>query len=688
MNYDGVATGGRTIPIELRRKVEQLRDKIHQLNHQYYVQCVRTEATDAEYDEMMDELKALEAKHPELEDPNSPTQKVGAPLLAGVDDVEHAVQMFSLEKVTTVEGLIKFFGNHDWDGVLEPKIDGTSVSIKYINGRLVQAISRGDGITGKDITHNVRTIRSVPMVLHRGRKLTMEVRGEVFMRWSSFEEHNKRLQAEGEDLAANPRNAAAGAMNLKDPAECAKIPLDFVAYQIVGKVDGIEVKTQTECLVELEELGFFTPTLLPTPRESSEAMCQSGFILNDEEQLSHHITSLEKARHVQDFPTDGLVFKVNDLAIQEDLGAGTKCPKWAVAFKYPPDRATTSIKQIEWGVGKTGKVTPVAIFEPVVLSGSKVAKASLCNRDEIKRLNVNVGDEVVIEKSNEIIPKVIKVARKHSKGTAPAPTKCPACGVAISTFQGFVDVYCVNPVCKAQAEAKLVYATGKHGLDIDGCGPQAIGLCIENGIQKLSDLMAEQDFAFLKGAAQKKMKAGVKKALDAPFWRKLSALCIDGWGKQTCQEAATRWPTMMKLVEAFDNGQVETMFRENKAHELDLYLRAYEEEIVALSDLGFFPTEAKESAGVLTGKSFCITGSIPGCPDRTDVEEEIRKRGGITKSSVSQKLEYLVIGDNPGNNKLTAAKRWGTKCLSPDQLFEMMNWRPKAPVTIDPDQER
>lgn len=685
VNYEGVGLGGKEMDNELRRKVENLRERIHHLNHQYYVQCVRTEASDAQYDELLAELKELEQRHPELEDPNSPTMKVGAPVLAGLDEVKHKVPMLSLEKAKDVASLIHFFGGSECEGVIEPKIDGASLSVHYINGRLVQAVTRGDGIKGKDVTHSARTIRSLPLML-KGRKLTIEVRGEVFIRWSSFDEYNRLMEDKGEDLAANPRNAAAGALGLKDPADCARVPLDFIAYQIV-KTDELAMTYHTDVVELLEELGFFTTSLLPMPIESTEGMFQFGFALNDEDEVRRHIARLDKARRVQDFPTDGLVFKVNDLAVQRELGVAATHPKWAIAYKFQPDRAKTTIKQIEWTVGKTGKITPVALLEPILLSGSKISKASLCNPDEIKRLDVNVGDEVVLEKSNEIIPKIIQLATKQSKGFAKPPAKCPACGAALSNFQEFVDVFCLNSTCSAQSEAKLVWATGKHGLDIDGCGPQAVALCLENGIKTLSALLAEKEFAFFKGAARKKMQTGVKKALEAPFWRKLSALCIEGWGQLTCQEAATKWPTFRQLIEALDVGEVKNVFRDSKAHQLDLFASAYEAEIVALDSLDFFPAKAEETESVLAGKSFCITGSITGVPDRADVEEEIRKRGGVTKSSVSRKLNYLVVGDSPGNNKLIDAKRWGTKCLTPDQLFEMLAWRPKHPVTINPDKE-
>lgn len=393
------------------------------------------------------------------------------------------------------------------------------------------------------------------------------------------------------------------------------------------------------------------------------------------------IENLDKSRRLQDFPTDGLVFKVDDLKAQGEMGRGTTAPKWAVAFKYPPDQAKTRIKRIEWTVGKTGKVTPVAEFEPVLLSGSTVARASLCNADEIRRLGVNVGDDVLIEKSNEIIPKVIKVVDHRSKTVAPTPAKCPVCGADIKRFKDYVDVFCDNTRCPAQAEAKLVYAVSKSALDIDGCGPQAVSTFIQNGVVTLSQLL-QSNCVFFKGATKTKLLAGIQKAMTAPLWRKLSALCVDSWGKQTCIQAATRFPSMVSLIDAFDNKQLSYVIGPDKAKEFGAFMQAQNTELMTLGEIGFFPEtpEQPEEAGGLKGKSFCITGTLPGGVGRDEAEEQIRKRGGVTKGGVSRNLDYLVVGTAPGNTKLEGARRCGTACLTGEQLFEMLNWNPEVTV--------
>lgn len=673
-------------PTEIRHEVENLRNQINEWDFRYYIQAGAGAPADSEYDQAKDRLKALLAEYPQLEDPNCPTQRVGAPLLGGTQKIKHKVPMLSLEKVTTVAGLIKFFGDQDLPGIVEPKIDGASLAVSYVNGRLVQAVTRGDGTEGQDVTHCARTIKTLPIRLER--KLTLEVRGEVFICWSAFDKMNEQRELAGEDLAANPRNAAAGALGLLDPREAAKIPLSFIAYQIIGDYDELGVEGQADILELLEELRFLTSSALPKPVQNCEAMCQHGFSLNDAAELKDWVNRLDEARRLQDFPTDGLVFKVDDLAMQKEIGSSKTCPKWAVAYKFKPDRATTTLKQIIWTVKKTGKVTPVGIFKPVLLSGSTIERASLCNRNEIKRLNVNVGDDVEIEKSNEIIPKVMAVVAKHSQGTAKMPVKCPACGSDIKTFEGYVDAYCVNPACKAQAQSKLEYAVGKEALDIDGCGPQTVAICMENGINSLPDLFKNQEFAFLKGAARKKLQQGVAKALTAPLWRRLSALCVEGWGVQSCQSVATRWPSMGQIIDASDNGELKDVVGEDKAGAFALFLKAWKEGLMDLDGLGYFEDVVSEASGILGGKSFCITGSIPGCSGRTDAEEEIRNRGGIVKDSVTRKLDFLVVGENPGLTKLTAAKRWGTQTITTDQFFEMMGgWNPSVDPSVSQPRE-
>lgn len=679
--FRGVALGGKDVTPEIRQRYHHLCALVHRLAYEYYIWAAPT-VSDAEYDRLFDELKQIEKDHPELADPNSPTVRVGCSALSTFAKVAHQVPMLSLDKATTAEEVAALLGGHQ--GVIEPKVDGCSLSIRYVKGRLVQALTRGNGREGDDVTHNARTIRTIPLWLKK--PLTIEVRGEVYMKYSDFAKMNEALAAAGEELAANPRNSASGALKLKDSKECAKVPLNFMACHILEPVEGYA--TQDAVLELLEELGFATTSALPLPIEECTTMFQSDVNLGSVPDIKEHIDNLDTSRKLQDFPTDGLVFKINDLAVQRELGNGTTAPRWAVAFKYPPEQVETRITQIEFTVGKTGKVTPVAILEPVLISGSQVSRASLCNGDELRRLKVDVGDSVLVEKSNEIIPKVVRVTKKHTRGKiAQMPTECPDCGAQLVPYEGMVDIFCVNPACTGQVEARMRYATGKQALDIDGCGEQTVKLLIQGGIHTLGDLFAATDFPYLKPAARKKLLAGRELALKAPFHRKLIACGIEGWGVQTCQDITQRFPSFDQLVDASDTNAIEPVpgIGPVRAASLRNYLQTWAEELVRLAELGFWKVTKRDQIEnpAIRGKTFCITGGLPDC-SREQAHAEILKRGGLVKSSVSRQLNYLVVGDAGGQNKASAALRWGTVCLTPEEFFKMMDW---FPVAVNPERE-
>ncbi len=688
--YTGIMLGGMEISPELREEVACLRKQIHQWNHDYYLWHAPT-VTDAEYDQAFDRLKALEDQHPELADPNSPTQRVGAPVENAFAKVKHRAPMLSLDKVTEAIQVVEFFGSVQ--GVVEPKVDGISLAVRYARGRLVEAITRGDGLLGDEVTANARTIRTLPLVLKA--PLTFEVRGEVFIRFSAFARMNDELVRAGEEPAANPRNSASGALKLKNPAECARVPLEFMACRIMESLKGYE--THEAVLEFLEEQGFCTTSSPPMPVKECMTMFQYGLDLGNVNDLSEILQQLEHSRRMQDFPTDGLVFKISSLALQQELGDGVRAPKWALAFKYPPEQIQTCIRSVEFTVGKTGKITPVAHLDPVLISGSTVARASLCNRDELTRLAVDVGDEVLVEKSNEIIPKVIRVVRKASPGKILAmPTLCPVCGEPVAVYDDVVDVYCTNAQCAGQSEARLRHAVSKQALDIQGCGAQTVALLHANGIQTLADLLEAQDLPCLKPATRAKVLQGIKESYQRPFWRKLMALCIEGWGAGVCADIAARFPDMDVLTAAlFSSEDSEQQFLEvlpgvgevrlkNFKHALEVH----GEELVRLFDAGFWnqaQSEAVENAEI-RGKVFCITGDLSGCT-RDQAHEAIRKRGGIVKTSVSKYVHFLVVGEAPGLGKTKAAQRWNTPCLTPDEFFLKLKWFPRQELLSDPDKE-
>jgi DNA ligase (NAD+) len=599
----------------------------------------------------------------------------------------HAVPMLSLEKATTPAAVVSFFGEAV-AGVVEPKVDGLSLAARFVNGRLVQALTRGDGRKGSDVTANVRTIRNFPIVLRK--PLTLEVRGEVYIRHSHFSAWNEQLIAEGETPAANPRNAAVGALRLLHSAECAKVPLSFMACGTPTVIEGYS--EHVAVLELLEECGFATTSGLPLPVKECLSMYQRAVDLGDEKELAELIVQLEQSRRYQDFPTDGLVFKINALALQHELGSTHTAPRYMLAFKYPPEQAETELMRVEFTVGKTGKITPVGHFQPVRLSGSTVAKASLCNGDELARLRLGVGDRVVLEKSNEIIPKVMRVAKLSAQPRLKMPEACPACGQPLQRTEGFVDVYCVNPVCPAQAKARLTFALSKHALDMDGCGEKAVEQLVEHGIVSLADLLAAKSFPFLKPVAGKKLLAGVQQAMQVPLWRKLAALNIEGWGKTTCMEMATQYSDVLALYDAVEKDStlpiLKRRFAAQKAESFLQFFKVHQELVVRLDNLGFFAPAAEERIEnpKIAGKTFCITGSLPGVSDRHLAEEEIRKRGGAAKGSVGRKLDYLVVGESPGDTKLRAALHWNTKRLTPEEFFALMEWQPSCPQR-DPEHE-
>jgi DNA ligase (NAD+) len=656
---------------ETARQIEDLRAQIHDWNKQYYA-WGNSQVEDAEYDRAVAELKELEAAHPECHDCNSPTARVGSQEVSTFPKAAHSSRMLSLDKATTVAAVCKFFPAGSI-GIVEPKIDGISLSLRYMHGELAQAITRGDGSIGDDVTLNARTVRNIPLVLPS--RATIEVRGEIYMKWTDFNAHNAELIAEGDAPAANPRNAAAGALKLKDSTETAKRRLSFMAYSVLGDVD---LPTEEVMLEWLENNHFPSVSLPPLPMVDSENMTQYGIPLTDPAEVSRLVDRMDKCRKAQDFPTDGLVFKLSDRAAQQELGSGTTAPNWALAFKYPPEQVTTTMLGIDITVGKTGKITPVARFTPTLVSGSTVASASLCNQAEINRLGVNVSDKIIVEKSNEIIPKIIRVAEKHSKGPYTIPTACPSCSQPVSKPDGLVDYYCFNLKCVAQVTARLRHAVGKSGLDMDGCGDSLVDDLVKQGAASIADVFTIMPK--LKPAAQARFARARKSALAQPFWRRLHALCIESIGKSKSQELAAKWPTLSLLIDAVSvekNNLVAKLIGKSSHDELRTALFARWDELDALSKVGFFndkPPEKTEQP--VAGLAFCITGNLS--VRRMDAETAIEKAGGLIKSGVTKKLDYLVVGPDGGATKSRAAQRNGTKCINEDELWTMIGTRPKA----------
>jgi DNA ligase (NAD+) len=646
---------------ETSDRISKLRADVTRYSYQYYVlNC--SPITDAEFDKLYNELADLEREFPQYADPASPTQRVGAKCTS-FNKVPHTDEkMLSLENTFTAEEVLKYLG--PTEVTMEPKIDGLSLKLIYVKGVLTQAITRGDGMEGDDVTANARTIPTIPLKLSA--PVDCKVKGEVYMRYSTFNQLNTKLEKEGKPLLANPRNAAAGTLKLRDPRQVAERNLCFVAY---GMTRGDAVAPSQSGLTDyLEFLGFQSVYWLPVTQScNTVADC---FKVETAEQLAKRIAEADAARQFLDLPTDGLVFKINDLREQLKLGVGTKYPKWACAYKFPPERKTTRLESITVQVGRTGKLTPVANLHPVGLSGTTVARASICNQDEIDRLGINVGDDVLVEKSAEIIPKIVGLTNKNAKGVYKLPSTCPCCQSVLQRPEGFVDTFCLNPECKDQIVGRIQHACSKQALDIDGCGDVLVQTLVENGVRSISDVFTI-DPTFLKAAAKKRFLAGRAAVAGKPFWRKLHALGIDGLGQALSMEIADRWASLPEMFATDDDTKalveiVGPVVMQN----LTEYVLNNVEEIDSLDQLIKLSGE-KRASGPLEGKSFCVTGGLL-CGGRDDLPDIIRNAGGVWKSSVTSKTDYLVVGTDPGVNKLAAALKYGVPKLTETQFAQMM----------------
>lgn len=674
------------LPSERIRELQQ--DLLH---HNYlYHTLGAPEMSDEEYDRRYHELVQLETDHPELVDPNSPTRRVGSVVTGDFPKEKHASRMLSLDNAYTARELVGFLGP-GCEVLMEPKIDGLSLSLLYRNGKLFKAVTRGDGSTGDDVTRNARTITTIPLQLEE--PATLEVRGEVYLSLRVFNRMNAELEAHGEEPMANARNAASGALKLRDPREVADRHLSFVAYGTPTQIAG--VTTQYDLEQYLNTLGFSTPDLLPSTEEVNGVV--QVLELGTEIQVKELLERANALRQKLLCATDGLVFKVNNLAKQRDLGEGTRSPKWAVAYKFPPERKPTKLLAITLTVGKTGKLTPVADFEPVNLSGTVVKRASLCNADEITRLALDVGDIVLVEKSAEIIPKAVGIVF-HGKPWIPAaavgqpapekkvwkmPENCPCCGSLLQQPAGYVDWFCTDPNCLDRLIACLIYSTGKEALDIDGCGEMLVrNLVKEGGARRLSDVFAisEDKLSFLKPAARKRFLTGREAAKSQPFWRKLVALNIDGLGKGLAQDFAANWSSLDSAFDVVDRLQAvvgEQVMDNMRAWATE---QATAEEVDRLAELGFELCGTGAAAtGRLAGKVFVITGTLVS-GQRDEVSALIESHGGTVKGSVSRKVHFLVVGLDEGATKSKAAQKLGVRCISEAELYDLMGL-PMADLT-------
>jgi DNA ligase (NAD+) len=632
-----------------------LRKEVEQANFEYHNAAGST-LSDAEYDAKVAEMRKMESEHPELAK-GSPLKKVGAKPVG--PKVKHVRRMLSLDNVFTPDeanSFIKTSAAKVW----EPKIDGLSLSLIYAKGRLSRATTRGDGTEGDDVTHNAMVIPSIPKMIST--QLDIEVRGEVCIFRDDFEALVAEMTAEGDEPFANARNAASGSLKLKDSSECAKRKLSFIAYQSFGS----KVTSHIEMIQELQHLGFQTPA-----RWSKTYM---DTFVEVTQQLAD---AMDAERRSMPFDTDGAVIKVNDFKVRAELGEGTKSPKWAVAYKFAPEEGVSVLEAVELPIGRTGVITPVAILSPVLLNGATVRRASLCNWDEIARLDIAVGDEVVVVRAAEVIPKVIRVHKKSEKRKEISmPTSCPCCGGAILKDDDVVAIRCTNLNCNEQVFQRLSHAVAKTSLDWDGCGDAQIAELMTKGkCRFLSDFFAIGDVSWMGSAAKTKFLAERERVKGVPLWRKLHSLGLEGIGKTFCQELAVKYGDLLKMLD--DRAGVIAIVGPNRADKLFAQIDLLADEIGRLDELGFkfveVQTDKRQTKA--TGKQFVITGTLT-TGSRDKVSERIEQAGGIVKSSVSAKTDYLVVGEDPGGNKTAGAKKHGTKVITEDELYQILELDP------------
>lgn len=666
---------------EARRRVETLREIIARHDFLYYVEN-SPEVADREYDCLYHELESLEKQFPELISPDSPTQRVGGKPLESFAQVRHSIPMMSLANTYSKEELEAFHARTarllapaSFTAIVEPKIDGVAIAIRYERGILVLGSTRGDGQTGDDITSNLKTIRSIPLRLNDANATppeVLEARGEVYMTRDGFLKLNSAREEAGEPRFANPRNAAAGSLKNLDPAEVARRPLGAVFYG-VGELMGADFAFHEELLRALRLWGLRTP-----PRFWK---CSSF------PDICNALDELRKVRHDFDFEIDGGVIKVNERMFHERLGATAKSPRWAVAYKYEPDRAETRLRAITVQVGRTGVLTPVAELDPVSLAGSVINRATLHNEDEIRRKGILIGDRVYVEKAGDVIPDIVGVntaARTGRERIFKMPAACPVCGENVCKREGEAAVRCDNLQCPAQIKRWIRHFAARGAMDIEGLGDALVEQLVDGGIvQSPADLftLTTDKVAGLKRMAEKSARnllGAIVAARDRDFWRLLFALGIRHVGSKMAQALARYAGDIDKLM-AMTSDELQAIpgVGPVAAESIAAFFRSSRNRAIVkrLRDAGLNMKSREQEPTRAVGRPmegmvFVLTGALCSL-SREQAEEAIRKRGGKTSSSVSKKTSFVVAGQEPGS-KLAKAIELGVKVLNEKEFLRML----------------
>ena len=665
------------------QQILELRDELHLHNYNYYIKNQPT-ISDREFDEKMALLMELEKQHPEMFDPNSPTQRVGSDLSNDFNQVKHRYPMLSLANTYNREEVQAFYdrvksglGNEDFKICCELKYDGLSISLIYHKGKLARAITRGDGIVGDDVTANVKTIRTIPLILNKGDyPEDFEIRGEILMPWQSFDNLNKQRQEKGEPLFANPRNAAGGTLKSKKPAVVAERKLDACLYYLLG--DTLPGDSHYDNLQTVAKWGF----------KVSDAMKRVSTL----DEVMAYIDYWDKARASLPVATDGIVLKVDSIRQQQILGHTAKTPRWAIAYKFQAERALTRLNSVSYQVGRTGAITPVANMEPVLLSGTIVKRASLHNEDIIRSLDLHIGDMVYVEKAGEIIPQVVGVDysqrdERHPGQKVEFIKTCPQCGSPLIRYENEAAHYCTNDsLCPPQIKGKIEHFISRDAMNIDSLGPETVAEYFDRGLikdvadlylLKTTDLIGENGTKLK--SAQKIINA-IEKSKQQPFDRTLYALGIRFVGKVTAKNIAHRFLTLDNLINAVNNNQQQLLDTEGVGAVIASSIIHYFNEpknveiVNRLCQYGLnFKTEQQTTPqnDTLKNQNIVISGTFTH-HSREEYKNIIEAHGGKNSSSISAKTSFILAGENMGPSKLEKAQKLSIKIINEEEFLDLI----------------
>ncbi|MBT8187278.1 MAG: NAD-dependent DNA ligase LigA [Croceitalea sp.] len=665
--------------MQIKERIERLREELREHNHKYYVLDSPT-ISDYDFDMLLKELQALEKQHPEYDDPSSPTLRVGGGVTKNFETVVHEHRMYSLENSYSKDDLLdwekriqRILGDVPLQYTCELKYDGASISLTYEEGKLVRAVTRGDGVQGDDVTTNIKTIKSVPLQLKGNYPEKFHIRGEIILTLDGFAKMNQERIANGEEPYMNPRNTASGSLKLQDSGQVAQRPLECLLYGIIGK--DLNIADQFEMLEKAREWGFKVPTVA--------RLCQS---MTD---VLEFIEIWDVKRHELPYETDGVVIKVNKLRNQEELGFTAKSPRWAMAYKFKSEQVSTVLNEITYQVGRTGAITPVANLEPVLLAGTVVKRASLHNADQIERLDIREGDTVFVEKGGEIIPKIIAVdLTKRPANSVPTTyiQVCPECGTALIRNEGEAQHFCPNDTgCPTQITGRIQHFISRKAMDIEGLGAETVELLFKEGlISNYADLytLTKEQILPLERMAEKSAENlvdGVQASLQIPFERVLFALGIRYVGETVAKKLAKAY----KNIDALKVATIEDLIAVDEIGEriAESVVQFFNNEtnlgiVERLKSYGLqfslSEQQLENQSDKFKGKNFVVSGVFETL-GRTELKKLIEDNGGKVASSISSRTTYVVAGDNMGPSKKTKAENLGIPIITEQDFLTMLN---------------